>query len=215
MNKDRVKLLQGDFRVVGKEIPDGSVDMIFTDPPYLKEHIPLYKDLAKFAHRVLKNGRSLICYTPHYKLNEICKMLDSELKYNWMIVDKQAGPMILYRALGVFVKYKPLLWYIKLEDGKKYKPIQYLVDVIQSEYQGKEHHEWQQSTAEAEYLIEKLSNIGETICDPFMGSGTTGIAALQLNRNFIGIEIEEQYHTMSEMRITEAMKFQQLTNFTS
>jgi DNA modification methylase len=47
------------------------------------------------------------------------------------------------------------------------------------------------------------SEPGETILDPFMGSGTTGAAALELSRKFIGIEIEEKYFKIAETRIRE------------
>lgn len=53
----------------------------------------------------------------------------------------------------------------------------------------------------AEKHIMSWSNEGDTVLDPFMGSGTTGIAAKKLNRNFIGIEINKEYFTMSKNRI--------------
>jgi DNA modification methylase len=52
--------------------------------------------------------------------------------------------------------------------------------------------------------IENYSNIGDTIFDPFMGSGTTGVAAIQLGRNFIGCEIDPDYFKIAENRIKEA-----------
>jgi len=53
-------------------------------------------------------------------------------------------------------------------------------------------------------LIQKYTNPYDIILDPFMGSGTTGVAAVQLNRNFIGIEIEPKYFDIAEKRIKEA-----------
>jgi len=52
-----------------------------------------------------------------------------------------------------------------------------------------------------EYLIKKLSNESETIFDPFMGSGTTGVACARLGRKFIGIEIEPRYFDIACERI--------------
>jgi site-specific DNA-methyltransferase (adenine-specific) len=53
-------------------------------------------------------------------------------------------------------------------------------------------------------LVEKFTNEGDTILDPFMGSGTTGVACVQTGRNFIGIEIEPKYFEIAEKRIAEA-----------
>jgi DNA modification methylase len=54
------------------------------------------------------------------------------------------------------------------------------------------------------WCIEKISARGDTIFDPFMGSGTTGVAAIQLGRNFIGIDIDPDYFNIAEKRIREA-----------
>lgn len=51
--------------------------------------------------------------------------------------------------------------------------------------------------------IKSWSNQGDTVLDPFMGSGTTGIACKQLNRNFIGIELDEQYFKIAQERIND------------
>jgi DNA modification methylase len=55
-----------------------------------------------------------------------------------------------------------------------------------------------------EYLIGKVSDAGQTICDPFMGSGTTGVACARLGRRFIGIEIEPRYFEIACRRIEAA-----------
>jgi DNA modification methylase len=56
------------------------------------------------------------------------------------------------------------------------------------------------------WAVGRASRIGETILDPFMGSGTTGVAAVKLGRRFIGIEIEPKYFDISCRRISEALK---------
>ena len=66
-------------------------------------------------------------------------------------------------------------------------------DVIYSTPPKKELHKWEQSTAEAEHIINGLT-VGENqiILDPFMGAGTFGKASLKLKRKFIGIELDPQ-----------------------
>lgn len=71
----------------------------------------------------------------------------------------------------------------------------------------KEHknffHPTQKSVALLEYLIKTYSNEGETILDNTMGSGSTGVAAKRLNRNFIGIELNEEYFKIAVKRIQQ------------
>jgi site-specific DNA-methyltransferase (adenine-specific)/modification methylase len=55
-------------------------------------------------------------------------------------------------------------------------------------------------------LIDRFVPEGATVLDPFMGSGTTGVACVQTGRNFIGIEIEEDYFRMAERRIAEVQQ---------
>jgi len=55
-----------------------------------------------------------------------------------------------------------------------------------------------------EYLIKTYTNEGETVLDFTMGSGTTGVAAINTNRNFIGIELDNDYFSIAESRINEA-----------
>ena len=50
-------------------------------------------------------------------------------------------------------------------------------------------------------LIDNSSKEGETVLDPFMGSGSTGVACKNLNRNFIGMELDENYFKIAEERI--------------
>lgn len=65
-------------------------------------------------------------------------------------------------------------------------------------------HPTQKPVALCEYLIKTYTNEGETVLDNCMGSGTTGVAALNTNRNFIGIELNEKYFDIAKKRIEEA-----------
>jgi len=57
-----------------------------------------------------------------------------------------------------------------------------------------------------EFFVKNHTKVGDIILDPFMGSGTTGVAALRLGRKFIGIEIDEEYYEMAKKRITDQAK---------
>lgn len=82
---------------------------------------------------------------------------------------------------------------------------------IKKEHESTVFHPTQKSVALLEYLIRTYSNEGETVLDNTMGSGSTGVAAKLLNRNFIGIELNEEYFNIAEKRIKEVQ--QQLTLF--
>lgn len=102
-----------------------------------------------------------------------------------------------------------MLWYVKGQYTGRYT-----WDHVISEYEGKNHHIWQQSTVEARHFISRLTEPGDTVCDPFAGSGTTGLACLQLgDRNFIGVEKEKQYYNIIQKRLQQAAMQTKLSVF--
>ncbi|NJM68542.1 MAG: site-specific DNA-methyltransferase [Acaryochloris sp. RU_4_1] len=68
---------------------------------------------------------------------------------------------------------------------------------------GSTNHPCSRSLEHVEWLIEKFTEPGSTVLDPFMGSGTTGIAALRRGRNFIGMEIEPNFYREAVIRLRE------------
>ena len=186
-DSDNLKLYCGDFRDVCRaHIPDSSINLIFTDPPYSREHLHLYQPLGNEAFRMLKKGGHLVVYAAHYALPEIFDyMKNSGLEYWWVIVVKHTGPSARVFSKNVVVTYKPLLWFTK---GAKPKILDFVEDSVESKPPDKSLHPWAQSTVEAEYVISKLTIPNDVVLDCTMGTGTTGIAALKLKRRFIGIE---------------------------
>ena len=63
-----------------------------------------------------------------------------------------------------------------------------------------------------EYLIKTYTNEDDTVLDPTMGSGTTGVACVNTNRNFIGIERDEKYYDMAKSRIDESIGLTRFIN---
>jgi tRNA G10 N-methylase Trm11 len=211
------KLIYGDFiEKSQKEIPDSSVDLILTDPPYGREYLPLYHELANLAVRVLKHGGSLVFYVGHIILDQVIRIFHDvsltsnnsiNLKYWWTLAVKHSGHHTKIHPRYVFAEWKPLLWYIKGDRINDLVISNTIGDCIESTPPLKIEHEWQQSTTEAEYIIENLTIENQTVLDPMMGSGTTGITALKLNRKFIGIEINPETFEIAKLRINE-LKFE-------
>lgn len=197
-------LFCGDFREQGQEkIKNESVDLIFTDPPYKTEDLPIYKYLIIFADRVLKPGGSLITFAGHYALPtifEYCK--STTINYWWEICIKHNGAKAKMWKQKIWVYWKPLLWFVK---GDKPNETTHndMADLIESQRPEKLLHYkgWDQSTVEAEYIIKNLTVEHELVVDPFMGIGTTGIAALKLNREFIGVEIDQNTYNIAKNQI--------------
>jgi DNA modification methylase len=184
----------GDMRELGKNIPDNSIDLIFTDPLYEKKYLPLYGDLATLAQRVLKPEGSLVFFMGHFHEDEIKDYIknNSELVFNHRIIVEHSGPSKSLYAKRIWAYYKPLMHYYKLkENGKEPTPYHDFANIIKSDAPIKDDLDWAQSPVEAAHMIKPLTVDGNTVLDPFMGSGTTGIAALSLNREFKGIEIDE------------------------
>lgn len=89
----------------------------------------------------------------------------------------------------------------------------YPFDVLQFNSVSKPIHPTEKPIALLEYLIKTYSNEGELILDNCMGSGSTGVAAVNTNRRFIGIEKDDNYFEIAKKRIGEAIKQKQQTLF--
>ena len=197
------KLFHGDFIELQKEIRDSSIDLIFTDPPYGIEYLWLYQELAKLAVRILKPGGSLVFYVGHIILDQVIGIFNNfsltdnntnstKLKYWWTLAVKHSGRHTKIHPRYVFAEWKPLLWYVKGERVNGLVISNTIGDYIESVAPLKIEHEWQQSTVEAQYVIKNLTIENQTVLDPMMGSGTTGLATLNLRRKFIGIEKNQE-----------------------
>lgn len=197
---NNITLLHGDFREQSRTISNRTIDLIFTDPPYAAEYLPLYNDLGVVATNVLKNGASLVTYVGQYAIPEVIEIMRrTGLTYWWTIAIILSGSFAKYYPRHVSIKWKPLLWFVK---GDKLSTTDFLSDVIISDTPSKALHEWEQSPIEAEHVISRLTVEGQTVFDPMMGSNTTGLAAIKLNRKFIGIELDEEKFQIAEARLT-------------
>ena len=210
------KLVYGDFTEQSqKEIPDNSIDLMLTDLPYGREYLPLYHELAKVAVRVLKPGGSLVFYVGHLILDQVFRIFDEfsltvnnnassiKLKYWWTLAVKHTGHHTKIHPRYIFAEWKPMLWYIKGERANNLVISNTIGDFIESNPPSKLYHEWEQNTIEAEFIIKNLTLKHQIVLDPMMGSGTTGIAAINLNRKFIGLEKEEEKFIIAKYRLED------------
>jgi DNA modification methylase len=110
------------------------------------------------------------------------------MKYRWTLAVKHSGHHTKIYPRYVFAEWKPLLWYVKGERANDLVISNTIGDYIESVAPLKIEHEWQQSTVEAQYVIKNLTIEKQIVLDQMMGSGTTGLATLNLRRKFVGIE---------------------------
>lgn len=199
---DKFKLIRADIRDGLAEIEDNSIDFIITDPPYPKGFLPLYADLSKVAARVLKDGGSLICMTGQSYLPDVIQLLSTSLNYCWCLSYVTMGDKTQIWKQRVHTAWKPLLWFVKGNRVGDWLGD----DVITSPNQDKNFHEWGQSFGGIKTLIERLTYPNNVILDPFLGGGTTGVAALKSGRKFIGVDIEQSCVDTTKTRIMEAFK---------
>lgn len=189
-----------DFFVGSQRIADDSVDLIFTDPPYDKDSVDLYRKAAKVAARILKPGGSFIAYSGQKYLPEVYGLINHPaLRYWWTFAGVHSGGNQMLQKLGIRCGWKPIVWYVK---GTRGDVSAVLADVVTGDRE-KSHHEWQQAEAEAQHFIEKLTFHDGLVVDFFLGSGTTKIAADKLGRRFIGFEISRETAEKAAARISE------------
>jgi len=193
-------IIIGDFREVGQSIPDESVALVFTDPPYDAASLGLYGEAAKLAARVLLPGGSMLAYAPNYALPTVYESCQEYLRYWWTIAVLHSGSHALMREFGVRVTFKPLIWFTK---GGRFNKQQILSDVIMGDME-KTEHEWQQGISEAETIVKALTSPDDLILDPMCGSATTLIAAYRCGRPWLGIEVKTETATLARARVARS-----------
>jgi DNA modification methylase len=203
---DNLKLYHGDFRnICRREIPDNSIDLIFTDPLYDTKHLHLYEALGTEGFRMLKECGSLLIHTPHDALPAIFDCMEkSGLSYCWMIAVVRNGRATRMHKQKLWVGWKPILWFVK---GNKPNGVNDILDTVRSQSIDKVLNIWEQPSVVSDYYVQNLTVENDTVLDPMMGSGIIGISALRLGRKFIGIDIDETNFLTSQTRLQQVVTY--------
>lgn len=230
-----IQLFHGDCLEILKTIPDGSVDLILTDPPYgttackwdtVIPFEPMWKELK----RIRKDNAAIVLFgsepfSSHLRMSNI-----KEFKYDWVWKKSNGGgflnanrqPLKRHEIVSVFYK-KQAFYQPQKTKGKAYSCRSSSAGVTTqdqsvagwfTENNGDRHplsiqefssetglHPTQKPVALLEYLIKTYTLENETVLDFTMGSGSTGVAAKNLNRKFIGIEKDDKYFEIAKQRI--------------
>ena len=185
MSRGRAEIRRscGDALDEALKLQAGSIDAIVTDPPYAVEHLDCYDKLAKLADHLLPDGGNCLVMTGQANLLSVGEALTERLKYQWTLCYYTPGASTQVFGRHVKSNWKPILWLTK--GGNENEHVD---DLITSDASDKRFHEWGQSVTGMSRVVERFTNPGSLVCDPFCGAGTTGIAALALDRKFLGMD---------------------------
>lgn len=224
-------LICGDSRDVIKRIPDNSIDFILTDPPYnIGKHstgnIPLpgrsamNNDVAEWDWvdfhpeewveefiRILKPTGNLFIFTTYNQIGKWYDSLDQRFDAtNFMIWHKTNPAPKIYQA-GFLNSCEMIYtcWNKKhtwnfISQAEMHNFIESPI-CMRPERLSSPKHPAQKPVSILQKMIRIASNPGDIVFDPFMGVGSTGVAALSLDRKFIGVELEKTYFQAAKMRI--------------
>ena len=222
-----MKLILGDCLEEMKKLPDKSVDLVVTDPPYkviggganhptinMKGSVVGKNDGKIFKHndieisewlpevkRVMKDDTQGYIFTNQLNLLPYLKEIEKQgLEVHRVLIwDKGIATWTRWYMKS----YEPIIFFRKgkakaiNEQGTK--------DIISVANPREKIHPTEKPTNLISVLIRNSSNGDDVVFDPFMGSGTTGCACKELGRDFIGIELNEEYYDIAQNRINQTM----------
>ena len=198
---ERIQLFNGRFQDKLEHIPDGSVDVVFTDPPYPAEDLYLYGDLAEWCSRKLGPRGVLLTYSGKIHLPQVMEHLGTHLKYGWLYELRMGGVNSRILSRNIRQAWKPIwLYHRKDVSFPRREPHPDLVLAGAAE---KDEYEWQQTTQAAAWMLERWCPPDGLVVDPFLGVGTTGIAAKAAGHRFIGCELDTGRFEKAHERISD------------
>jgi hypothetical protein len=194
----------GDLREVWADMPDDSIDCLVVDPPYDEAGIPLFEDLARLALRVLKPGRLAAIYCGHLHLDAELELLKKGgLTYVWHGVNLLPGRHTQIHSHMINERHRSVM----LASAGTFTPRRWIHDAYFAEGQGgpdtRPLHKWQQAIEPVSHWVRAVSEPGEVVFDPFLGSGTTAIAAVTEGRRFVGGDIDPACVETTRRRLVE------------
>lgn len=230
-------LLCADSRDVIRRIPDGSIDFILTDPPYnigkhstgniaLPGRTAMNNDVADWDHvdfnpeewagefiRILKPTGNLFIFTSYNQLGRWYDCLDHRFDTsNFMIWHKTNPAPKIFKAgflnscEMIFTCWNKKHTWNFISQAEMHNFLESPI-CMRPERLNDPKHPAQKPISILKKMLQIASNEGDIVFDPFMGVGSTGVAALSMGRRFIGVEIDQNYFEAATKRIN-AMTYQ-------
>ena len=239
----KIELMKGDCLERMNEIPDGSVDLILTDPPFgttkcsWDSIIPFEPMWAELKRVIKPNGAIVLFGAEPFSSLLRCSNI-KDFKYDWVwekskatgFLNSKRQPLRAHEIISVFYS-KPPTYTPQMTEGVAYNKgvrkeqtqndVYGSFDQVEVKSDGLRFprsvqyfktaeseggfHKTQKPVALLEYLIKTYTQENETVLDFTFGSGSTGVACVNSNRNFIGVELDENYFNIAEKRIQDAL----------
>lgn len=190
------RLIVSQVEKLAEHLDGEKVDAIITDPPYPAEFLPTLSALSELAARVLKPGGHCLVMYGQANVQEAMRRLSEHLSYQWTLAYLTPGQSTQVFGRRVKSNWKPVLWFT---NGRN--EWEHVEDTIKSGENDKRFHEWGQSVSGMAAMIERFTVPNALVLDPFVGAGTTGVAAVATGRLFIGSDIDPARVAQSAERL--------------
>ena len=230
IDREGYKLYKGDcLEVMDKLISLGvKFDAIITDPPYNISRDNNFKTMGragidfgewdkdfdltgwiKYCEPLLKKGGNIVIFNSWKNMSYIVESLEKNgFEIKDLIRWKKTNAMPRNRDRRFITDYEVAVWAVK-KGGRwtfnrlsdTYEIPEILGGLTPKSEKVNGGHLTQKPVYVMKWLLERLTNAGDLVLDPFMGSGSTGVACKELNRRFIGIELDEKYFNIAKERI--------------
>lgn len=193
-----IQLYHGDCLEILPTLPEGSVDACITDPPYGCGKADWDDNFPVAWYTKAKNtAKMIVIITGSQGLFDSMRLvgddfIDVVAGHNMNALTR--GPLGFNNWLAAVVSCE------KPKTGNSWNCFEFAVRGDMPDHPSPKPIEYMTK------LVDRLTKQGDTIIDPFMGSGTTGVACVNLNRNFIGIEKNETYFNIARKRIEQAQQ---------
>ncbi|HUA25232.1 MAG TPA: DNA methyltransferase [Steroidobacteraceae bacterium] len=203
------QVVQGDCKTVLRALPDGSVDFVLTDPPYLGR----FKDRTGRTLANDDNPAAVVgAYTELYRVLRRDSFCISFYGYPKLDAFVHAWTEAGFATVGHIVWPKPYISSTRfvgvahesayiLAKGRPQKPARPLMDVQRWEYSGNKAHPTEKAVSVLLPLIRSFSRPGDLVLDPFSGSGSTLVSAALSGRRYFGIDLEAKYVELARRRL--------------
>ena len=215
--------------------PERSVDLILTDPPYCIskktgfadivngverfavsmdfgpwDHVEInLDDMANGFYKSLRRGGTAIVWYDLWKIGKVKDAMETAgFKMIRQIIWQKTNPVPL-NMRATYLSNSREMAVVGVKVGKPTFNSEYDSGIYKypiPRHKGKRQHPTQKPLVLFEELVRKHSNQGDLVVDPFLGAGTTGVAAIRNFRNFTGCDIDENYVKISQERIRMAQK---------